>query len=110
MVTSNEKSRIFTQKKDKNIIVKFYDIGYVSDGSGFALLWQVSQIELRVLYYNFKEKFSTNIKIGVPNNVYHQEIKLFAKNILMFNDIYSGSYKGYLVDVIAYLMKKNGTT
>ena len=69
LVTSNKESRIFTLQKDK-YIVRFYDRGYVTDGSSFALLWLVSPIELRVFYYDFKNKFSTNIKIGVPNNVF----------------------------------------
>lgn len=72
LVTSNKGSRIFTLQKDK-YIVRFYDRGYVTDGSSFALLWLVSPIELRVFYYDFKNKFSTNIKIGVPSNVFRWE-------------------------------------
>ena len=35
---------------------------YVSDASGFALIWLVNGIKLRVLCYDFDQKFCTKIK------------------------------------------------
>ena len=72
----------------------------MSDAIGFALIWQVSGIKLRVLYYDFYQKFCGKIKIRIPNYVLNKEITLYARTIFIFSSMFDDSYKGYLVDII----------
>ena len=101
LVTSEEGNRIFTLKKNQGYFMKCYDMCYVSDASGFALLWRVCGIKLRVFYYDFNQKFSTKIKIRIPNFIHNKEITLYARTILIFSSMYDGRYKGYLIDIIS---------
>ena len=75
---SIEGERIFVikKKKKKNFPVSIY---YLADITGFVLLsWKV--LKLRVYYYDFEQKFSSQIKTRIPDNI-DGEIKLSSRSI-----------------------------
>ena len=100
LMTSEGGNIIFTLKKNQRYFLKCYDICYVSDAIGFALIWQVSGIKLRVLYYDFYQKFCAKVKMRIPNYILNREITLYARTIFIFSSMFDDSYKGYLVDII----------
>lgn len=52
---------------------------YLADITGFVLLsWKV--LKLRVYYYDFEQKFSSQIKTRIPDNI-DAEIKLSSRSI-----------------------------
>ena len=87
--TSNslgEEKKIFRMKKNKNFIPNFYyGLRYLSDVSGFSLILFKKSGKLRVCYYDFEEKFSTNIEIVIPvydpKDYIPRHIKLCSRSI-----------------------------
>ena len=62
-----EENKIFRMKKNKNSNPRFYyGLRYLSDVSDFSLLSLKKSGELRVYYYDFEEKFSTDIEVRIP--------------------------------------------
>ena len=81
-----EEKKIFRMKKNKNCIPSFYyGLHYLSDVSGFSLLSFKKSGELRVYYYDFEEKFSTNIEIVIPTydpkDYIRRHMKLCSRSI-----------------------------
>ena len=63
-----KKKRRYLEWKSKNSKPRFYyGLRYLSNVSGFSLLSVKKSGELRVHYYDFEEKFSTDIKIRIPS-------------------------------------------
>ena len=81
-----EEKKIFRMKKNKNFIPNFYyGLRYLSDVSGFSLILFKKSGKLRVCYYDFEEKFSTNIEIVIPvydpKDYIPRHIKLCSRSI-----------------------------
>ena len=81
-----EEKKIFRMKKNKNCIPSFYyGLRYLSNVSGLSLLSFKKSDELRVDYYDFEEKFSTNIEIVIPTydpkDYIRWQIKLCSRSI-----------------------------
>ena len=83
---SEEANKIFKLKKEHNLIQGFFSgLHYLSDISGFSLLSLNDRGELRVFYYDFEKKFSSNIKTRIPSYSYKdydsRNIKLCSRSI-----------------------------
>lgn len=73
-------------KKQHNVIQGFYyGLHYLSVISGFSLLPLNDHGELRVFYYYFEKKFSSNIKSQIPSysckDYNSRNIKLCSRSI-----------------------------
>ena len=63
-----KESNTFKIKKQHNLIQGFYyGCHYLSDVIGFSLLSLNDRGELKVFYYDFENKFSSNIKTQIPS-------------------------------------------
>ena len=72
---------------------------YVTDITGFALLsWEA--VELKVYYYDFEQKFSSMIKIRIPDNI-DGEIKLSSRSIWIATRMENAYSNKCLLDVIS---------
>ena len=102
--TSSETKSIFTMKKEKQCLIWYYDWYYVSDTFGFALMY-LNASELEVYYFDFEQKFTSNISTDIPDYT-SREIKLCYRSIWIVTDAYDESYVGCLIDVIKVISER----
>ena len=97
---STEAEKIFTMQKNNSCFINYCGLHYVSDETGFALLY-LNVEELKIHYYDFEQQFSSTIKVQIPDfNTKH--IKLCCRSIWILSEIEDEdeSYKGSFIDVI----------
>ena len=96
--------KIFTMKKNANCVIEYCGFYYVSDGTGFALLYLKDE-ELKLYYYDFEQQFSSTINVQVPDFA-AKDVKLLCRSIWISTYIVDESYTRYLIDVSNIKNKK----
>ena len=96
-----DESRVFTIKRKKMCTLKGSNYNYISDHTGFALLFRSSGA-LELYYYDIEGKFTSYIKIPFFQLKYKCEMKLVNRTIWLVTE----KKRSYFVDAISIRNEK----